>query len=69
MSFQSGAGVQARSGLGKRKNPFSFNVVQFVPANAESGADSRFKKLTRLSRGGYQTIAGLEAIRSYLESE
>ncbi|MDF7824738.1 hypothetical protein P4B35_12000 [Pontiellaceae bacterium B12227] len=64
-----GAGGQTQSGLGRKRNDFSFNVVQFVPVNSDGGPDSRFKKLTRLSRGGYQTIAGLEAIRSYLESE
>ncbi|MDF7797911.1 hypothetical protein P4C99_00450 [Pontiellaceae bacterium B1224] len=63
------AAVSDRLSLRKRKNEFTFNVIQFVPADADSGTDARFKKLTRLTRGGYQTVAGLEAIRSYVESE
>lgn len=59
-------GLQERSGL-KKKDRFTFNVVQFVQADSEQGKDDRFYKLTKMSRGGYQTIAGLEAIQSYVK--
>ena len=64
-----GAARPKQSGLTRGKHNFSFNVVQFVPGDSKSEMDARFKKLTRLSRGGYRMIAGMEAIRSYLESE
>lgn len=60
--------TQVRSGL-NRKDRYSFNVVQFVPADAGQSRDERFYKLTKLTRGGYATIAGLEAIQSYVKGE
>ncbi len=57
-----------QSGL-KKKDRYTFNVVQFVPADSGQGRDERFYKLTKLTRGGYQTIAGLEAIQSYVKGE
>ena len=61
-----GEAHQTRSGL-HREDRFTFNVVQFVPVDSEQGKDERFYKLTKKCRGGYQTIAGLEAIRSYVK--
>lgn len=61
-------GLPEKSGLKKRrKNEFTFNVVQFIPAgsNAERSVE-KFKKLVGLCRGDYQSIAGLDAIQSYL---
>jgi hypothetical protein len=58
-----------RGRLKGRDDRFSFNVIQFVPVTGEAKTDERFKKLTRLCRGGYETVAGLEMIHNYLESE
>jgi hypothetical protein len=64
-------GIPERSGLKKnRKREFTFNVVQFVPADSMPGSSmEKFKKLVGLCRGSYQTVAGLEAIQSYLNEQ
>jgi hypothetical protein len=58
-----------RGRLKGRDDRFTFNVIQFVPVSGEAKTDERFKKLTRLCRGGYETVAGLEMIHNYLETE
>ncbi|MDF7808172.1 hypothetical protein P4E94_12035 [Pontiellaceae bacterium B12219] len=58
-----------RERLKGRGDRFSFNVIQFVPVSGETKIDGRFKKLTRLCRGGYETVAGLEMIQNDLESD
>lgn len=60
-----------KSGLKKRrKHEFTFNVVQFVSADgATENSVEKFKKLVGLCRGDFQTIAGLDAIQSYLEEQ
>jgi hypothetical protein len=64
-------GLPERSGVNKRrKNKFTFNVVQFVPADSTTGSSyEKFRKLVGLCRGEYQTIAGLDAIQSYLNEQ
>ena len=65
-------GIPLISGIGRHrssKKDFSFNVVQFVPKDGDPGrAAELFKKLTSLSRGEYQTVAGLEEIQNYVNS-
>jgi hypothetical protein len=66
--------IQAKSGLGgkqsKHKVDFSFNVIHFreVSESRETSrhenTQERFTKLTSLCQGEYETIAGLEAIKS-----
>jgi hypothetical protein len=65
------ASIQTKSGMAKKKNQkdiFTFNVIQFVkegeaPPDRSTG---NFRKLASLSQGDYRTIAGLEAIKSYV---
>ena len=66
--------IETKSGISRKKSrkvDFSFNVVQFVRTDAspDSKATDNFKGLTGLCRGDYQTIAGLDEIKSYLTSE
>ena len=59
--------VLAKSGLRKKKSQdrCSFNVVHFRKVGESGGTDElRLKGLTKLNRGDYQSIAGLEAIKS-----
>ncbi|MEI6892831.1 MAG: hypothetical protein V5783_11730 [Pontiella sp.] len=67
-----GAKAPTSSGLGRRKSnkkDFTFNVVQFVKKDGEAGGSATlYKKLTSLCRGEYQTVSGLEEIRSYAKS-
>ena len=57
--------AMTKSGLRNKKSQdrFSFNVVNFRPVG-DRGVDENLKALTKLRRGDYQTIAGLEAIKS-----
>ena len=52
-----------------RKQEFAFNVIQFVPQgeSADEKSKENFKVLTGLCNGQYQTIAGLDAIQSYVK--
>ena len=65
--------VQGRSGISRKKTKkmeFSFNVVQFMRVDDEGqGARDipKFKRLTSLCNGQHRTVAGLEAIRSYVK--
>ncbi len=65
---QQGRAAPEQSGL-NRRDRYTFNVVQFVPAGAGRTRDERFYKLTKRTRGGYATIAGLEAIQDYVKGE
>lgn len=63
-------GMAVKVGLkGRRKDAYTFNVVQFVPSNS-SGCSKveKFQQLTRLCKGEYKTVAGLKAIEAYLNS-
>ncbi|MEI6890808.1 MAG: hypothetical protein V5783_01435 [Pontiella sp.] len=68
-----GTKAPTSSGLGRRKSnkkDFTFNVVQFVKKDGEAGTSAvHYKKLTGLCRGEYQTVAGLEEIKSYASSD
>jgi len=55
-------GYDLRSGISKKKNRFSFNVIHFTTRQDNEPIDS-FKKLTNDLRGQYLRIAGLDAIR------
>ena len=49
----------------KSKDRFSFNVVHFRKVGESGGGhEDALKGLTKLRRGDYQSIAGLEAIKS-----
>ena len=59
-----------KSGLRNKKSTdkFSFNVVHFRKVGETGGSDEeKLKALTKLLRGDYQSIAGLEAIKSYVQ--
>jgi hypothetical protein len=62
-----------RTGLRGGKSDFSFNVIHFKKAGGEETdwiegrTRDNFSKLTSLTKGDYQTIAGLEAIKSSIE--
>jgi hypothetical protein len=50
---------------GKKKYPFSINVVQFVPqGDANLDVVDRFKALVSKSHGRYRSISGLKAIEA-----
>lgn len=60
------------SGLGKKKSgniDFSLNVVQFIQkgASADERSAANFNQLTQICQGQYQTVAGLEEIKSYIK--
>jgi hypothetical protein len=64
--------IQTTSGLKKKKNSkvdFSLNVVQFVKQDAEENerAAGNFSQLTQACKGQYQTVAGLDEIKSYVK--
>ena len=64
------AGRQLLSLYKKKKNNFSFNVIHFRPVNdsGAGGGSENFRVLTRICDGEYNTIAGLDAIRSYVSA-
>ncbi|MDF7798624.1 hypothetical protein P4C99_04070 [Pontiellaceae bacterium B1224] len=64
-SKQTSSGVRNRPG-----RDYSFNVVQFVQEGKEPNGKTveNFKNLTRMCRGEYQTVAGLEEIQNYAAS-
>jgi hypothetical protein len=60
----------AGSGVGKMKSEsFTFNVIQFVPAHSDEKQRNveSFKRLAGRTRGAFNTVAGLEAIESYVK--
>jgi hypothetical protein len=64
--------MQTASGLKKKKTgkiDFSLNVVQFIRQDAEADERSagNFSQLTQLCKGQYQTVAGLDEIKSYVK--
>ncbi len=64
--------TQTTSGLKKQKRgkvDFSLNVVQFIRVDAEADERSaaNFSQLTQLCKGQYQTVKGLDEIKSYVE--
>ena len=69
--------VPTKSGLsGKRPKKYSVNIIHFVPKSGDlddekSGvrerSDEQLKQMARLCRGKYRSIAGLEAIQSYID--
>ena len=64
--------TQTKSGLKKKKSgkvDFSLNVVQFVRQDAEADERSagNFSQLTQACKGQYQTVAGLDEIKSYVK--
>ncbi len=64
---------QITSGIAKKKSgkfDSSFNVILFVPQGqgASETSEANFKALAGLCSGQYKTIAGLEAIQSYVKS-
>jgi hypothetical protein len=59
--------VRTKSGLRNKKSTdrFSFNVVHFRKVGESGGGNEvALKGVTKLRRGNYQSIAGLEAIKS-----
>ena len=66
------AAIQTKSGLARKKShkfDFSFNVIQFVKEGEEPPrSGEHFRKLASLCRGNYRTVAGLEAIQSYVKA-
>jgi hypothetical protein len=63
--------VQVKSGMGKRKGKsrdrFSFNVVHFRKVGQKGGGhETKFKELAKMRDGEYQSVDGLEAIKSYV---
>jgi hypothetical protein len=58
----SGSGYQIRSGVVKKKDKFSFNVIHFT-TKADNAPIGQFKKLTNELRGDYLQLEGLDAIR------
>ena len=63
---------QTTRGLKKTKGgkiDFSLNVVQFVPQDTgvKQRSSANFGQLTRLCKGDYQTVSGLEEIKSYVQ--
>ncbi len=63
--------IQTTSGIGKKrssKSDSSVNIIIFTPKGqqASQGTEGNFKALTGLCNGQYKTIAGLEAIQSYV---
>jgi hypothetical protein len=63
------ASTQTKSGIARKTGgrvDFSLNVVQFVPQGSGQGKTEKFNQLTRLSKGDYKTISGLEEIQSYV---
>ncbi len=65
------AAVQARSGIRKKnsKLDFSLNVIQFVKVGEQINerSEGNFRKLASLCKGDYQSVAGLEEIKSYIK--
>ncbi len=64
--------IQTTSGLKKQKRgkvDFSLNVVQFIRVDAEADERSaaNFSQLTQLCKGQYQTVKGLDEIKSYVD--
>jgi len=57
-----GAGSQIRSGVKKKKDTFSFNVVHFT-TKANNAPIGNFKTLTNDLDGDYKRLEGLDAIR------
>jgi len=55
-------GYEFRSGIHKKKDRFSFNVIHFTTKQNNAPID-RFKKLTNDLRGEYLRLEGLDAIR------
>jgi len=54
-----------KSGLSRKKDRFSLNVIHFTPARG-TVRNEAFYKLTSLARGKYRMIKGLDAIESYV---
>ncbi|QBG46357.1 hypothetical protein EGM51_02690 [Verrucomicrobia bacterium S94] len=64
--------IATTSGLRKKKKiDFSLNVIQFVPKgkNPSGTSANNFKKLTSLCNGEYQTIAGMDEVKSYVTAD
>ena len=64
--------VQMTSRLKKKKTgklDFSLNVVQFIRQDVEGNERSagNFSQLTQLCKGQYQTVAGLDEIKSHIK--
>lgn len=58
--------VAGRSGVRKRKKtPFTFNVIHFVPQGGAGGGG--LEALTKMTRGNFEQIQGLDEIRSVVE--
>ena len=55
----------------KKKDKYSINVIHFVRENTSVNASDkeRYSKLVNPTRGDYRVIKGMEAIKSYVESE
>jgi hypothetical protein len=55
----------------RKKDEFSFNVVHFLRTDSSGGGGSseKFRMLTRLCDGDYNTVEGLEAIQSYVSAQ
>ena len=63
-----------KSGIRKKKSKskdrFSFNIVHFRKVGKSGGAnEEKLKGVTKLCSGDYQSIAGLEAIKSSVSPE
>jgi len=58
--------ILAKSGLSKKKDKFSVNVVFFAPMDTgiSEHEDTKFRKLTSLCSGKLRVLDGLEAIQS-----
>ncbi len=61
---------QLTSGVSKKnKDAFSVNVIQFFRKSEGPRGASDFKQLSRLTKGKYSSLAGLDAIKSSSQTE
>jgi len=65
-----------KSGISRKKSkkkvePYAFNVVHFVKkgGDGDKSITSRYRELTGKCGGEYKTIAGMDAIQGYVDSE
>lgn len=59
--------IPTTSGLSKkRKSKYSINVIHFVEAHSDVGADPKFDRIANATRGEYRKIKGMAAIKSYV---
>ncbi|VGO19724.1 vWA domain-containing protein [Pontiella sulfatireligans] len=65
---KSKAATPSHSGISKKKDKFSINVIHFVPAGSGSAEDPKLSKLAKETRGEYQKIKGMDAIQSYVSA-